>query len=78
MQLDSPYPTIGEADPGNTLELSPAKQRGQTRLPDLRDSPIGLVAPSIESLSIKNEQLKSIKLEVGKVGLPPLLRGTKA
>ena len=49
-----------------------AKEREQARLPDLRDSIIESVIP-LERLSIKNRQLKSIYLEVGKAGLPPLL-----
>ena len=48
------------------------QERGQARLPDLRDFSIDR-SLNLESLSIKNQQLNFIKLKVRKAGLPPLV-----
>jgi hypothetical protein len=48
------------------------QERGQARLPDLRDSLSSSVDSEVESLSIKNCKHNFDQLMVGKVGLPPL------
>src|SRR5258705_12033157 len=51
----------------------PSKERGQARLPHLRDPPVDAFLLSPESLSIKPNSSKPGQLKVGKAGLLPLL-----